>query len=55
MYNWHAEHPAHVSELECSSLGSNPGRKVTKKRVYPLGDMSRSILELVVSTFNTAV
>ena len=30
MYNWHPEHPAHVSEFECLSLGSNPGHKVTK-------------------------
>ena len=27
------ECPAHVSEFECLSIGSNPGHKVTKKRV----------------------
>ena len=33
MHKWHPQHPAHVSEFECLSLGSNPGRKVTKKGV----------------------
>ena len=33
MRRWHPEYayPAHVSEFECLSLGSNPGHKVTKK------------------------
>ena len=39
-------HPAHVSEFECLSLGSNPGHKVTKRRVLPLGDMGRLDLRL---------
>ena len=33
MHKWHPEYPGHVSEFECLPLGSNPGHKVTKKRV----------------------
>ena len=51
MYKWHPEHPAHVSEFECLSLGSNLGHKVTTKRVLPLNDMGRSIFEFVISMF----